>query len=326
MSGQNNDDSISKSFDHTMIEGKNIKNLPASIHARLLNHAKQAGRDLNAVLLQYFQERFLYRISMSPYHEKFILKGALLFLIYDISPLRPTKDMDFLGFFSTENPEAVGSIIREISQINCDDGVHCDAENISIEEITKESEYNGFRIKLDAYLGSIHKVLQLDIGVGDVVVPGPARKDFPTLLKTPSFSILVYSKESMIAEKFETIVRLSFLTSRMKDFYDILFLAEKNNFQSSLLLRALESTFNNRSTLLESRKIIFQSNFKNDREKQAQWSAFLKRHRLQLDETFKSVGDKIESFIEPLFGLDEIKKDSVWQPNLWKWIDVTNDV
>ncbi len=302
-----------------MSEAKNIKNLPASVHARLLNHAKQTGRDLNAVLLQYFQERFLYRISISPYHEKFILKGALLFLIYDVSPLRPTKDMDFLGFFKTENPEIVGSIIREIGQINCDDGVRFHVEDISIEEITKESEYNGFRIKLDAYLGSIHKVLQIDIGVGDVIIPGPVRKDFPTLLKTPSFSILAYTKESMIAEKFEAIVRLTVLTSRMKDFYDIVFLAEKNSFQSSLLLKAIKSTFKNRNTSLEDRKIVFQSRFKDNKEKQAQWSAFLKRHRLQHEDMFKSVVDKIESFIEPLIAFNEIKQDLIWQPSLWKW-------
>ena len=319
MSGQNNDDSLSKSVDRSMIEGKHIKNLPASIHARLLNHAKQTGRDLNAVLLQYFQERFLYRISKSSYHENFILKGALLFLIYDVSPLRPTKDMDFLGFFNTENPEIVGSIIREIGQVNCDDGVRFDVEDISIEEISKESEYNGFRIKLDAYLGSIHKVLQIDIGLGDVIIPGPVRKDFPTLLKTPSFSILAYTKESMIAEKFEAIVRLTVLTSRMKDFYDIVFLAEKNSFQSSLLLKAIKSTFKNRNTSLEDRKIIFQSSFKDNKEKQAQWSAFLKRHRLQFDDTFKSVVEKIESFIEPLFAYKEIEKVLVWQPNLWEW-------
>lgn len=319
MSGQNNDGSVSKSFDRPMIEGKNIKNLPASIHARLLNLAKQVGRDLNAVLLQYFQERFLYRLSISPYYEKFILKGALLFLIYDISPLRPTKDMDFLGFFSTENPEIVSSFIRDISQISCDDGVRFDAENISIEEITKESEYNGFRIKLDAYLGSIHKVLQIDVGVGDVIVPGPVRKDFPTLLKTPSFSILAYTKESMIAEKFEAIVRLSFFTSRMKDFYDIIFLAEKNSFQSSLLLKAIKCTFKNRNTSLEDRKTVFQSSFKDNKEKQVQWSAFLKRNRLKFNGSFRSAVEQIESFIEPLFAYEEIKKDLSWRPDQWKW-------
>lgn len=302
-----------------MSDKSDIKNLPASIHARLLNYAKKVGRDLNAVLLQYFQERFLYRISKSSYCDKFILKGALLFLIYDISPLRPTKDMDFLGFFSTENSEAVSSIIHDISQINCNDGVHFNTDNISIEEITKESEYNGVRIKLDAYLGSIHKVLQLDIGVGDVIIPGPIRKDFPTLLKTPTFSILAYSKESMIAEKFEAIVRFSLLTSRMKDFYDIVFLAEKNSFKLSLLLKALNSTFANRNTSLENRKKIFQSSFKNDKDKQVQWSAFLKRHHLQFDEAFESVVDKIEKFIEPLFTYKKIETDLVWQPNLWEW-------
>jgi hypothetical protein len=319
MPGQDNYNSIPKGFDRTMIEEKNIKNLPAAIHARLLKHAKQARRDLNAVLLQYFQERFLNRISISLYHEKFILKGALLFLIYEISPLRPTKDMDFLGFFSTENTEIIGPIIRDICQIDCNDGVHFNAENISIEEITKENKYNGFRIKLDAYLGSIHKVLQLDIGVGDVIIPGPVKKDFPTLLKTPSFTILVYSQESMIAEKFEAIVRLNFLTSRMKDFYDIVFLAEKNNFQSSLLLKALKSTFSNRYTPLENRKIIFHSNFKDEKEKQIQWFAFLKRHHLKYNNTFRFVVGQIESFIDPLFAFNEINKELVWQPNLWKW-------
>ena len=211
---------------------KERKNISASIRARLTNIARQTGRDFDAVLLQYFQERFLYRISISPYREYFILKGALLFLVYNMPFLRPTKDIDFLVNSIPNDLQKIKRIIEDIALIDDKDGVVFIQKSISVESIIEDAVYEGVRIKIEATMDSTKKLLQLDIAFGDVVVEGPVEMSFPVLLEGQSVpNIQVYSRESAVAEKFEAIVKLNVITSRMKDFYDILFLAQKETFQ-----------------------------------------------------------------------------------------------
>lgn len=298
-----------------------MTNLSESVRARLLNIAKAAGRDLNAVLLQYFQERFLYRLFRSPHQQKFILKGALLFLIQQMPRLRPTKDIDFLGTFPVNDDRSIIRLIKDIGQIKYDDGVRFDAEALKLEKITEQNDYHGFRVKLPAYLGPIYKSLQLDIGIGDIIIPGPDLLEFPTILDFAAPRIQVYSLESVIAEKFQAMVRFNVLTSRMKDFYDILYLAQHQKFQQSVLNRAIRATFQNRHTSLDERNLIFQDVFKALPEKQEQWTAFLSRNQLQSFNKFSIVMDSLKQFIEPacLFqGVSE--KDVEWDPEFGKWM------
>jgi len=194
---------------------KQIKDINASVRARLLNIARGAGRNFDAVLLQYFQERFLYRLSISPYKDQFILKGALVFLTEGMSRFRPTKDIDLAGRFHTAN---LKKIMRDILVIPCEDGAQFDVNQIAIEDIAVESEYQGFRVKVPVQLGVARKKLQIDIGIGDMVYPEPVFREFPGLLDLPAPKILIYPKETIIAEKFEAIIRFNRLTSRMKDF------------------------------------------------------------------------------------------------------------
>jgi len=123
-----------------------VKNIAASVRARLLNIAKETNRDFNTVLLQYFQERLLYRLSISPYRDNFILKGALLFLIYKMPRNRPTKDIDFLGVDTSNEEESLLNLMKEVAAISAEDGVWFDPESFTSERITEQSEYNGVRI------------------------------------------------------------------------------------------------------------------------------------------------------------------------------------
>ncbi|MBN1997006.1 nucleotidyl transferase AbiEii/AbiGii toxin family protein [candidate division KSB1 bacterium] len=300
---------------------KTKSNISASVRARLYNLAKESGRDFNAVVLQYFQERFLYRLSRSTHRQKFVLKGALLFLIYEIPRFRPTKDIDFLGYIHSENVNQLQQMIKEINMVMCNDGVQFDIDKIKIENITEENEYHGFRIKFKAFLGTIQNTLQLDIGIGDVVVPDPLPMDFPTLLEFPNPKIKVYSKESVIAEKFQAAVRFNILTSRMKDFYDILYLANHHCFHINLLHKALVATFQNRHTRLEDRTILFQMDFKQSKEKQEQWTAFLSRNHLESIFEFSKMMVVLEQFIEPVCSYQKsLHKDKTWNATSWKWI------
>jgi len=295
-----------------------MKNLPASIHARLLNHAKKVGRDFNAVVLQYFQERFLYRLSICPYRKKLILKGAFLFLSYNAPRTRPTKDMDFLGYLNINDFDCLREIIFDICSIKCDDGVFFDVENISIESIHEEGEYHGLRVKFTAYMGKINRAIQLDIGSGDIIIPRSVEIDFPSLLDFPSARIFAYSTESIIAEKFEAIVHFNFLTSRMKDFFDILFLAQHQRFAKQTLRKAILSTFNNRKTSLPDRAIIFGSNYKIDSGKQVQWTSFLKRNKLTATSSFITMIEQLEQFLEPVCSSND--DQAFWHPEKWEWI------
>ena len=300
MSGENYNASLSKGNGNRM--KKEIKNIPASVRARLLNLAKASKRDFNAVLLQYFQERFLYRLSVSSYRNNFILKGALLFLVYNMPQNRPTKDIDFLGLSITNDEESLLKVIRKITEIKVKDGVSFDIDSLTSEVIKENADYQGVRIYCEAIMGQVRKRFRFDIGFGDIIVPHPLTIDFPTLL--PNFSapqLLVYSPESAIAEKLESITKLNFFTSRMKDFYDIYYLANNYMFKPNLLQDAIETTFKNRGTDLKAHKILYDEKFKADSEKQQQWMAFLNRSKINIDLSFREIIDFIENFIEPLF-------------------------
>lgn len=171
------------------------------------------------------------------------------------------------------------------------------------------------RIKFYAYLENSRERIQIDIGFGDRITAGPIEIDFPTLLDFPVPHIKVYSIESAVAEKFEAIVSLQLETSRMKDFYDILFFAEQYEFKMGLLNEAILTTFKHRDTDIELRKNIFDEKFKEDEKLQRYWTAFLDRNKLTAENSFVKVVDRINSFIEPIF----TNKNSNWNPKEWKW-------
>jgi len=295
----------------------NGEGLAASVRQRLQLIAKESKRDYNSVLLQYIQERFLYRLSKSTYKNAFILKGALLFVAFNIPTLRPTKDIDFLGNKITNNLDALEDIIKEICSINYDDAVNFEEDSIEANVITENKEYHGARVKIIAKLGTARTTLWLDFGFGDKIVTGPVDLSFPSLLNFESPIIKVYSLESAIAEKFQACVKLNFVTSRMKDFYDIHELASQNSFNLAALSEAVKETFSVRRTNIIEKSIIFSHEFKNDKNKDIQWKAFLKRTSLTSEFTFRDIVDRIEKFLNLAF--EEKPQKKKCDKNLWRW-------
>ena len=206
-------------------------------------------------------------------------------------------------------------MIKEILKINCDDGIRFEVNSVESENIVEESDYHGIRIKFYAYLENSRERIQLDIGFGDRITGGPIEIDFPTLLDFPSPRLKVYSIESAIAEKFEAIVSLQLQTSRMKDFYDILFFAMNYEFKMSLLKEAIETTFSNRETDLGLRKNIYDKRFKKDEQLQKYWIAFMGRNKLATENSFSKVVELIQSFIEPIFS----QENQIWNPLKFMW-------
>ena len=305
-----------------MMEKREIKNLGASVRARLTNIARETKRDFDAILLQYFQERFLYRLSISPYRSAFVLKGALLFLVYEMPFLRPTKDIDFLVRFRSKDMGTMKGMIQEIARIDAEDGVRFFPESASLESVMEDADYEGIRVKIQGSLDKARKTLQIDIAFGDVLVAGPVEMEFPLLLDDqPAPRLKVYSNESAIAEKFQSLVKLNILTSRMKDVYDILFLASHQPFQMHLLRNAIVKTFNRRRTPFDDRKSIFTKEFKSSKEKQTQWIAFLRRSHLESYKTFDKAIDHLEIFLEPVCSQKLLApRDQLrWNPKSWSW-------
>ncbi len=292
-----------------------VKNIAASVTERLRNVSIKSNRDFQSVIRQFIQERFLFRLSISGYSDKLILKGALLFVIYNAGRSRPTKDIDFLGTSISNDAEEVAKMIKEILTLDCGDGVAFAPDSVETEDIAEGKMYHGVRIKFLAYIQNIRERIQLDIGFGDVIISGPLEMEFPVLLDFPAPKLKVYRVESAIAEKFEAIVSLQLMTSRMKDFYDILYFAENFQFESENLRDAILSTFHNRNTDIEDRKIIFKESFKEDARHQNFWTAFLTRSNLLINQNFSQVIDRIQSFIEPVF----TGKKRIWDPHLFIW-------
>ncbi len=274
--------------------------LEQSVKDRLKNIARETGKDFNFVCIQYLQERFLGRLEKSTYRDNFILKGALLFLVYRIPAVRPSKDIDFLGQQLTNEIGSVESAIKEIAAINLKDGVSFNPKDIEIEQITEDAEYGGLRVKITATVGGNRHRLQLDIGFGDKIVDGPVEMDYPALLEFPSPNIKVYSLESAIAEKLEAIVSLGTFGSRMKDYFDVWFLITNHSMDEGRLREAIYTTFNKRSTPIKDFGYIFNVEFKADTDKARQWVAFLNRSSIDGKHSFEEVLTEIESFIKPV--------------------------
>lgn len=200
---------------------KSPKNVSASVRQRLLDRAKRDRRPFNELLQYYAMERFLCRFSRSPHASRFVLKGALMLRVWRSPEFRPTMDIDLLG--QTRNEEAnISAQIRDVLSVEVDpDGLVFDRDSIRTERIAEDAVYQGIRARFLATLDSARINMQVDIGFGDVVFPEPEEADLPVLLDFPAPRLRCYSRESAIAEKFETMVKLGELNSRMKDFYDI---------------------------------------------------------------------------------------------------------
>jgi len=258
-----------------------VRNISASVRDRLLNKARAEKLDFNLLLTRYALERMLYRLSISKQRDQFLLKGALLFDLWFDVPHRPTHDADFLGFCSAEIPH-IEEIFRDICRIEVEDGIAFQPDTVKAAEIRKEANYAGVRVTLLGMLDSARCAVQIDIGFGDAVVPGPDEVHYPVILgEMPGPHLHVYPRYTVVAEKLEALTSLGMLNSRMKDYFDLWILAKHSDFDGQILSRAVAATFERRRTAVPTGVPIGLSDeFINDAQKGKQWQGFLRKNAL----------------------------------------------
>lgn len=277
------------------------RNITASVHQRLLNKSRESARPFNDLLQYYAIERFLFRFSRSSHADKFILKGALMLMVWDVSEYRSTMDIDMLGRMKNST-DAIIAMVRDVCIQDVEpDGIVFDPNSIRGQVITEDADYEGVRVHFRGSLGNTRLSVQLDVGFGDIVIPSPELMAYPTILDLPAPRIRGYSRESTVAEKFEAMVRRGIINSRMKDFWDIRLLSRQFDFNGQTLASAITETFNARHMAIPSEPVAFTEAFILDRTKQSQWKGFLRKNRsIGVQDSFEEAVCSVSFFLKPV--------------------------
>ena len=282
---------------------KDIKDIQSSIRARLKNKTRETNRSFSEILQYYGMERFLYRFSRSKYADKFILKGALMFTVWQVPERRTTLDIDFSARFDNQIA-SIEKVIKDVCKVPVvPDGLTFDTETVRGQKIKEDVDYEGVRVKFRGFLERSRIAMQIDVGFGDIIYPGPKTIDYPVILDLPKPNLKGYPAESVVSEKFEAMVKLGVLNSRMKDFYDIWLMMCQFDFNGLNLTEALKRTFKHRKTSLPQRKPLFAEEIYDEKsDRQMLWKAFLKKGDIKYaPEKLRTTAREIEKFlIRPL--------------------------
>lgn len=280
------------------------KDLAASVRQRLLNLAKERAENFELVLVRYALERFLYRLSASEHADRFLLKGALLFLVWGMNDHRPTRDADLLGFGASDL-NSLREVFREVCGMQFEDGILYDPVSVRAAQIAEDKAYVGARVTFTGELASARIPVQVDVGFGDAVTPEPVAIEYPVLLDAPPPKLRGYPVYTVVAEKFHAMTVLGEQNSRMKDFYDVWAISQKFDLDPDVLAAAIAATFQRRKTLLPDREpIALRREFADSDAKKRLWQAFVRRNGLPTDSvTLFQIQEAISRIILPALKL-----------------------
>jgi hypothetical protein len=292
--------------------------LAQPVQARLVRHARTFDVDPNLILTRFAVERFLYRLSRSPEAERFVLKGALLLLVWLGESIRPTRDADLLGFGDLSDV-ALARTFREVCAVGAEpDAMTYLPDSIRVAAVRLEDAYGGKRVTLQSRLGPARIRVQVDVGIGDAVIPAPVWLDYPSLLDLPRARLRAYRPETAIAEKFHAMVTLGSKNSRMRDFFDVDALAARQAFDGRALVDALRATFEHRRTEIPSGlPLALTPTFPASSEKPAQWAGFVKKNRLSsAPADLGQVVERLARFLAPVVVAAQrgAAMDLIWPP------------
>ncbi len=278
---------------------KEIKNIEGSVRGKLDNKRKELNIPFLEILRTYGMERFLYRLSKVVFAKDFVLKGALLFTAWDVKERRTTLDIDLLAHYSNQI-SAIEKVVKEICIINVmPDGLRFDVDSVMGAKIKEDADYEGVRVKFTGFLGKSRIPMQIDFGFGDITYPLPKMISYPVILDFPAPRLKGYAPETVVSEKFEAMVQLGALNSRMKDFYDIWLLMRRFDFDGAVLAESLRRTFTHRKTLFPQGGKLFDDEIYDDKsDRQTLWKTFLKKGNIKhAPEKLSTIARSIEEFL-----------------------------
>lgn len=302
---------------------KDIKNIEASVRALLQSKARETNRPFAEVLQYYGMERFIYRFSRSEYADKFILKGALMFTVWQVPQRRTTLDIDFSSTYDNQIV-TIEKVIRDVCKVSvAPDGLVFDSQTIKGRKMKEDADYEGVRVKFRGFLERARIPMQIDVGFGDVIYPKPKTINYPVILDFPKPHLKGYPAESVISEKFEAMIKLGLLNSRMKDFYDIWLMMRQFDFDGPKFAEALKRTFKHRKTPIPQNKPLFAEEiYDGGSDRQILWKALLRKGDIKhVPEKLNIVTKTIEEFlIKPLNAIkNEQNFEKKWNaPGPWK--------
>ncbi len=277
-----------------------MADIAASVLARLKNKASESGRSYQLCLQLFCQEEFLRRLEKSKYAENLVLKGGLF--IYSLTDFdsRVTVDVDFLLRKIPNTPEQLKSILEDIISVPTgNDFVKFEIKEVAPIAVAKK--YAGIGASVVAYIKNTRTPFSIDFGVGDVIVPNQEKRRIPTQLSDfDAPTVNTYSIETTISEKLDAILSLMEFSSRMKDYYDIYYLANKFNFDGKILTEALRKTFANREHTFTLEQFEQVMAFDNDDVMQKKWKAFCRKIDTKTDD-YGTVLNTIKIFLKEPF-------------------------
>jgi len=253
-----------------------LRNVGASVRQRLLNLSRaDGGPSFNSLLTRYVLERLLYRLTLTPHADRFVLKGAMLVTTWFADPHRQTRDVDLLGF-GNPAPDAMLAVFQDACTIQLDDGVNIDVAGLRVDLIREVLDYGGLRLRTTATVAGARVTIVVDIGFGDATEPGIEDVDLPVLLDQPAPHLKAYARETVIAEKFQAMIVLGLANTRYKDFYDLWMLSRAYSFEDDRLARAIRATFERRRTAIPTvLPDAFTAAFAGDLQKRQQWASYV---------------------------------------------------
>ena len=292
----------------------------ASVIAKLKNKAKETGKPLQVHLQLFCQEEFLRKLSMSKYADNLVLKGGLFIYTLTNFESRATVDIDFLMRQLPNKIEEIEKIIAEILSVDTgNDFIELSANGF--ETISPQRKYKGVSFQIIGKIKNTRTPFNVDLGVGDIIVPKSEKRVIPVQLdEFTKPEISTYSLESTIAEKFDAILQLLEMTSRMKDFYDIYYLSNMFDFDGRKLQEAIFETLQNRGTTYSRDSLDKIKAFANDAQMISKWNLYL--HTIKMPEIeFKTVIESLYTFLEPIWDavINEGELFKVWNKNESKW-------
>jgi hypothetical protein len=297
---------------------KPITNFAASVRARLLEETRRRKGDFQLTLQRYVAERFLYRLGASSHRDRFVLKGAMLFVLWDQAAIRPTRDLDLAGYWNND-AASLEVAFRQICKVpSPQDGLDFALDTLQVAPIRDLAEYHGFRLNLDVRLGDAVIPFQIDVGFGDAIVPPPLDVEYPVMLGGDVPHVRAYPREAVIAEKLHAMVVHAEANSRYKDFFDVVALSGRFAFAGQTLVDAIKATFARRSSAtFEPWPVALTSAFYADGSRSQHWGHFLKRSKLmEAPADFSLAGERVIAFLEAPVRAASVAESYArnWQP------------